>query len=63
MGVCVYSESLLIRVFFVGAFERHHSFIHSFFQLPHKYLICETLEEGGKEDGDDDDDAREQQHA
>ena len=39
---------------------RETSFIHSFFQLPHKYLIC-ALEEGGKEDGDDD--AREQQHA
>ena len=52
----MYSESL--RVFFVGAFERHHSFIRSFNCRTN--LIC-ALEEGGKEDGDDD--AREQQHA
>ncbi len=64
----MYSESLLVRVFFVGVRSRDiiHSFIHSFFHLPHKYIcvICALLEEGGKEDGDDDfDDAREQQHA
>ena len=51
----------LTRIFFRCV--RETSFIHSFFQLPHKYLICAKLEEGGKEDGDDDDDAREQQHA
>ena len=61
----MYSESLLVRVFFVGVRSRD---IHSypFFHLPHKYIcvICALLEEGGKEDGDDDfDDAREQQHA
>ena len=62
----VFGELISTRIFCRCAFERHHSFIHSFFHLPHKYIcvICALLEEGGKEDGDDDfDDAREQQHA
>ena len=55
---------LITRIFCRCAFERHHSFIHSFICRTNISVICALLEEGGKEDGDDDfDDAREQQHA